>query len=457
MATAGTTLANSIDAIVRRAIERQHLPGISIAVTCEGQTLFARGYGMRNIGEALPADADTIYSIASVSKQFAVAALMQLAERGRLRLDDKLSRYFSWHPYGETVELRHLLNHTSGIPDYFPVENLDRIGFVDASPRDIAETVLNRPPAFEPGAEYQYSNTGYVLLGAVIEAVAEQSYAEYLETHFFKSLDMTRTAVDDAPVIRSNVAIGYTSFALGPLQIARDYHPSWEFATGGLSSTVNDLRKWNRALRRGNVVSTESYAQMTTASVLDNGHPVNYGFGLGVSDVNGIREIRHTGGLPGMSTDNTTYPDRDIDIIAFVNLDGCSMYATVVRPILALLLDDPALGGTRRPDLAASSGLDERPAAKQWIRSAALGDIGALPFTAKFERFLKAHRPEPYAGLRDCGAVTSIALVDATRRDPETTFGYRVDFERGPLLASLTVRDDNRIAGLNFIRWDDRA
>ena len=457
MATTTTSLADSIDAIVRGAIERQHLPGISIAVSRDGQTLFARGYGMRNVGEALPADADTIYSIASVSKQFTVAALMQLAERGRIRLDDKLSRYFPWHPYGETIELRHLMNHTSGMPDNFPVENLDRIGYVDASPREIAETVLNRPPAFAPGAEYQYSNTGYVLLGAILEAVAEQTYTQYLETHFFGPLEMTRTAVDDAPVIRSNVAIGYTSFALGPWKLARDYHPSWEFAAGGLSSTVNDLLKWNRALRGGRVVTPASYAQMTTAAVLNNGHAVNYGLGLRVSDSNGVSEIRHTGGLPSMSTDNSTYPDRDIDIIVFVNHDGCSIYATIVRPILALLLDDPALRATRGPDLAASSGLQERPAAQQWIRAAAGGDFGALPFTAKFERFLKAYRPEPFAALRDYGAVESVELVDAARRDPETTFSYRVNFERGPLLVSLTVRDDDQVAGLNFIRWDDRA
>jgi CubicO group peptidase (beta-lactamase class C family) len=457
VATTATTLTDSIDAIVRGAIERQRLPGVSIAVARDGQTLLARGYGMRNVGESLPADADTIYSIASVSKQFTVAALMQLAERGGLRLDDKVSRYFPWHPYGDTIELRHLLNHTSGMPDYFPVDNFDRIGFVDASPREIAETVLNRPPAFQPGAEYQYCNTGYVLLGAILEQVAEQTLAQYLQTHFFGPLEMTRTAVDDAPVIRSNVAIGYTSFALSPWEIARDYHPSWEFATGGLSSTVNDLLKWNRALRNGRVVSPASYAQMTAAAVLNNGHPVNYGFGLGVSDVSGMREIRHTGGLPGMSTDNTTYPDRDIDIVVFVNLDGCSVYATIVRPVLALLLDDPALRGTKRPDLAASSGLDERPVARQWIRAAVAGDIGALPFTAKFERFLKPHGYAPYEALQAYGAVEGIELVDAARRDPETTFGYRVGCERGPLLASLTVRDDDRIAGLQFTGWDERA
>lgn len=457
MATTATTLAESIEAIVRGAIERQHLPGVSIAVARAGKTVFARGFGRRNVGEALPADPDTIYSIASVSKQFTVAALMQLVERGRLRLDDTLSRYFPWHPYGDTIELRHLLNHTSGMPDYFPVDNLDRIGFVDASPREIAETVLNRPPAFAPGAEYQYCNTGYVLLGAILEAVAEQTLTHYLQTHVFEPLEMTRTAVDDAPVIRGNVAIGYTSFALNPWEIARDYHPSWEYATGGLASTVNDLLKWNRALRSGRVVSAASYAQMTTAAVLNNGHPVNYGFGLGVAEVNGMREIRHTGGLPGMSTDNTTYPDRDIDIIVFVNHDGCSVYATIVRPVLALLLDDPALRGTKRVDLAASSGLDEQPAAQRWIRAAAAGDTGALPFTAKFERFLKPHGYAPYAALQAHGAIETIELVDAGRRDPETTFSYRVGFERGSLLASLTVRDDNRIAGLNFMRWDDRA
>src|SRR5450631_3596045 len=111
--------AAPIEAVVTAALERQHLPGISVVAARDGKVVFARGYGYRNVGEKLPADPDTIYSIASISKQFTAAAIMQLAERGLLRLDDPVSRYFPWFPYGERIELRHLLTHTSGIPDYF--------------------------------------------------------------------------------------------------------------------------------------------------------------------------------------------------------------------------------------------------------------------------------------------------------------------------------------------------
>jgi CubicO group peptidase (beta-lactamase class C family) len=397
-----------LESLVSTAMERQNIPGLSILVARAGEVVLARGFGRRNVGENLAADADTIYSIASISKQFTAAAIFQLAERGRLRVDDPLSRYVSWHPYGNAIALHHLLSHTSGIPDYFPLDDLDRIGFTEASPREIAESVLTRGPAFVPGAEYQYCNTGYVLLGAIIEAVAGQSYADYLQANVFDPLEMSRTGVDDKPAIRSNIAVGYTSFALGPWELARDYHPSWEFGTGGLYSTVTDMRKWNLALRTERVVSASSLALMTTQVSLLDGHRVNYGFGLGVTDVGDYREVRHTGGLPGISTENTTYPDVGIDIIVFVNHDGCSTY------------DD-------------------------------------LPFSPKFERFLKGDRRARYAGLRAYGAVRGITLVDAARRDPETTFNYRVDFEHAPLVASLGVRDDGTIAGLHFSRWDDRA
>jgi CubicO group peptidase (beta-lactamase class C family) len=452
-----TIITEHVESIVAAAIERQHLPGLSIAVARNGGVVFARGFGLRNVGEELAADPDTIYSIASISKQFTVAGIMRLAEQGLLRLDDRLSRYFPWHPYGETIELRHLLSHTSGIPDYFPLENLDLIGFTEASPREIAEAVLQRAAAFEPGAEYQYCNTGYVLLGAILERVSDQPYAQYLQANFFDPLAMTRTGVDDTPAIRSNVAVGHTSFALGPWELARDYHPSWEFGTGGLYSTVMDILKWNLALRGGLVVSPPSFAQMTTQAKLRDGHRLNYGFGLGVSDVGGYREVRHTGGLPGISTDNTTFPDLGIDIVVFVNHDGCSTYATITRPILALLLDEPALRGSRRADLAVSSGLDERPLARQWIAAAAAGALDDLPFSAKFERFLKPERRARYAALRANGKITTITLIDASRRDPETTFNYRVDFEAGPLVATVSVRDDGTIANLQFIRWDERG
>jgi D-alanyl-D-alanine carboxypeptidase len=449
--------AAPIEAVVSAALERQHLPGISVVAARDGKVVFARGYGRRNVGEDLAADPDTIYSIASISKQFTAAAIMQLAERGALRVDDRVSRYFPRHPYGDRVELRHLLTHTSGIPDYFPLEELDRLAFCEARPHEIIESVLQRGAAFPPGAEYQYCNTGYVMLGAIIESVSGQSYAQYLQTNVFDPLEMTRTGVDDTPAIHSKLAVGYTSFVLGPWELARDYHPSWEFATGGLYSTVVDILKWNLALRAGRIVSAASLAQMTTRATLSGGQPIDYGFGLSVSDAGGRREIRHTGGLPGVSTDNATYPDAGIDIIVFVNHDGCSTYGTVVRPILALLLGEPALRTLRRPDGAAASGPQEPPAARAWIRAAAAGTIDGLPLSVRFERFLAPGRRTRYAALRDYGAITGIALLDAARRDPETSLNYRVDFERAPLVATLAVRDDGKLANLQFQRWDDRA
>ncbi len=447
----------AIDAVVRAALAGQHLPGLSLAVAHGGDVVLARGYGQRNVGEGLAADADTIYSIASISKQFTAAAIMQLAERGLLHVDDRVKRYFPWLACDEAAELRHLLTHTSGIRDYFPLEELDRIGMSAATPREIAEFATAGGGAFAPGAEYQYSNTGYVLLGAVIEHVSGLRYAEYLAGEFFGPLGMTRTGVDDSPVIRENVAVGHTSFVLGPWELARDYHPDWEFATGGLYSTVRDMLTWNHALRAGRVVRPASLAQMTTPALLTDGHPVNYGFGLAVSTIGGISELRHTGGLPGISTDNAAYPDLGIDIVVCVNHDACSTYATITRPILALLTGNPRLRGGRPNDLRASSGLNERPAAHDWIRAAAAGDIEALPFSAKFERFLRPDRRARFRELRAFGKVTEIRLIDANRRDPETNFTYCVDFERTRLLAMIGIRDDGALVNLNFGRWDDRG
>jgi D-alanyl-D-alanine carboxypeptidase len=451
--------ATPIEKIVTAALERQNLPGLSVAVARDGAILFARGYGYRNVGERLRADPDTIYSIASISKQFTAAAIMRLAEQGMLRLDDRVSRYFPGHPYGAGIELRHLLTHTSGIPDYFPLEELDRVAFCAARPHEIIESVLNRDAAFAPGAEYQYCNTGYVMLGAVIENVAGQSYARYLQTNFFDPLQMTRTGIDDTPAIHHNLAVGYTSFVLGPWELARDYHPTWEFATGGMYSTVIDMLKWNWALRAGRVVSAPSLALMTAQARLNDGRALDYGFGLSVNDVGGLREVRHTGGLPGISTDNATYPDAGIDIIVFVNHDGCSTYTTIVRPILALLVGHsaPAARAPQPSNLPVSSGLDERTFVRNWIRAAVAGRIDDLPLSARFERFLEPGRRARFAELGTYGDITGITLIDASRRDPETSFNYRVDFERAPLVVSLAVRDDGSLSDLRFLRWDDRA
>jgi D-alanyl-D-alanine carboxypeptidase len=444
-----------IDAMCRRTVERQRIPGLSLAVARGGELLFAGGYGYRNVGDRVPCDENTMYSIASVSKQFTAAAVLTLQERGLLSTSDPLQRYYPWVPCSPGTRLFHLLGHTSGIPGYTEDPDFERVSMGEASFREVVMMAAKRPPAFAPGEQWQYSNTNYVLLGGIIELVSGRSYQEFLADTFFARLGLASTGVDDLHTIRENYAIGYTSYSLGPLERAREWDPCWEFGTGGLYSTVMDLLRWNEALRSGEAVSRASYEVMARAGALPNGTSTKYGFGLGVDDVDGIAEVRHTGGLPGFSTDNATYPEIALDIVVFANCDGAGTYFPTTRRMLSTGLKREALANWRpadRPDEA----ILPPPDAKAWIEACREGSLESAALTPNFRTFLQPRRLAALRDLTSYGQVELCELLQTSRRFPVSLYNYKVVFERATLGLLLVIADAGEADMISFHPWDDR-
>jgi D-alanyl-D-alanine carboxypeptidase len=436
------------DAICSKAVEIQRLPGLSVAVAKGGECVFKRGYGYRNVGDRLPANADTIYSIASVTKQFTAAAILRLQERGLLSIDEPVTRYFPWLPGVADVNLFHLLAHTSGIPGYTEAPDFERLCFSDAELQEVVMTGASRPLAFAPGTAWQYSNTNYVLLGAIIERVSGRSYEEFLSESFFDPLGMASTGVDDVSTVRPNYAVGHTSYSLGPLERAREWNPCWEFATGNLFSTVVDLARWNQGLRSGAVVSEASYAAMSRPHILPDGRSTKYGFGLFIDQVDGIVEIRHTGGLPGFSSDNAFYPSQNLDIVVIANRDAAGTYFAATQKILAIAADRDDISTAYRVELDPS--VSTPPDPSTWI-DAARGDIlNALPLTRHFHRFLTPQRLSSLRKLAEYGDVKAFELLQSSRRDPVNVYSYKVDFEKGTLSALAITTNDNKYDMIAF-------
>jgi CubicO group peptidase (beta-lactamase class C family) len=443
------------DSICRATIAAQGIPGLSIAIAHGGKTLLAQGYGYRNVADRVACDADTIYSIASVSKQFTAAAIMRLHEQGMLSIEDPLHKYFPWVPCGSDVTLTHLLSHTSGIPGYTEVPDFECVCYSEGTFREIVMLGADRPAAFAPGERWEYSNTNYVLLGGIIENVSQQSYAQFLCASFFEPLEMSSSGVDDVWSIRQNYAVGYTSYSLGPLERAREWHPSWEFATGGLFSTAPDLLRWNNALRTGNVVSPASYAVMSHARTLTDGSSTKYGFGLFREDVRGLTEVRHTGGLPGFSSDNATYPDVGMDIVILANRDAAGTYFSATRKILSRTLGRESLAVWQPPPL--DKGVAPPPDPVTWIDAARADALDELPLTEAFQRFLHPRRRAALRSLGQHGAVKRCDLLEAYRRNPVNIYTYKVRFDRKIVSALLiTMMDTGAIEMIAFYPWDHR-
>lgn len=444
-----------LDAICRATVGRQQLPGLSIAVARDGEIVFSEGYGYRNVADGVTTHADTIYSIASVSKQFTAAAILLLQERGLLSISDPLHKYFPWVPCSPDITLTHLLSHTSGIPGYTEVPGFEHRCYSEAPFREIVMLGADRPPAFAPGEQWQYSNTNYVLLGGIIEAVSQQSYAEFLSRSLLEPLELSSTGVDDVWTIRENYAVGHTSYSLGPLERAREWHPCWEFGTGGLFSNAPDLVRWNRALRSGKVVSEASYALMVQPRTLPDGTSTKYGFGLFRDDIQGVTEQRHTGGLPGFSTDNATYLDGHVDIVVLSNRDAAGTYFSTTRKILSLGLKRESLASWYVPQVDAE--LASQADTVTWIQMARMGRVEELPLTEEFTRFLHPRRRSALTALAKYGRLLSCDVLEASRRNPVNIFTYKLTFEQGILSALfITMMEGGAIDMMSFYPWDFR-
>jgi CubicO group peptidase (beta-lactamase class C family) len=282
-----------------------------------------RGYGYADLQAKRLAGPTTVYEIGSITKQFTSSAIMRLVEQGRIGLEDDLSRYLPTFPlHGRHVTIRELLNHTSGIHSYTSIPAWRPHWAEDLTPDSIVGFVAADSFDFAPGSAWRYNNTGYVLLGMVIEKVTGEPYARYLDEQFFKPLGLRQTTYCPAQRLRdTSYANGYSAHGtqLVPAEYLSMTHP---FSAGALCSSVKDYLIWQRALHGGKVVSAHSYAQMTTPDTLTNGKPLTYGFGLAVADIGGHRVITHSGGINGYTTSQMYLPADSLSVIVFTNTDS---------------------------------------------------------------------------------------------------------------------------------------
>src|SRR5262245_9217427 len=290
-------LVRYVDSVATAAVTEHRTAGVSVAVVKNGHTVLAKGYGFADLENDVPATAATVYRIGSVTKQFTSAAIMRLVEQGKVSLDDTLQKFLPNFPtQGNRVTVRHLLNHTSGIKSYTSLgPKWQRVNRLDLAQDSLVAMFANEPFDFKPGDAWLYDNSGYFLLGMIIEKLTGKSYGQYLQDELFTPLGLKSTIYcDQAPLIKHR-AQGYASKPDGSFINAEPLSMTQPDAAGSLCSTVTDLAAWTLALSSGKVVSPASYKLMTTPGTLNDGKPLSYGFGLGVGAMGGHRQISHNG------------------------------------------------------------------------------------------------------------------------------------------------------------------
>ncbi|HEX7680958.1 MAG TPA: serine hydrolase domain-containing protein [Thermoanaerobaculia bacterium] len=312
----------SIDKSAADILAKTGAPSASIAVVRDGRIVYTHAYGIANLETKLPASPQMRYSIGSISKQFTAAAILMLAEEGKLSLDDKVIRWLPDLTRAGDVTIRQILSMTSGYQDFWPQDYVMPMMMQPVTAPEIAAGWAKKALDFEPGAKWQYSNTNYVIAGMIAEKVAGMPLLDYLQKRVFVPLKMTTVSNTDAAPLGPEDPMRYLRYALGPLRPAPKEGRGWMFAAGELAMTAHDLALWDISVIDQTVLKPESYRALETEVELNNGVGSHYGLGVGIGMADGRRILSHGGEVSGFTARNEVYPDDRVAIAVLTNLDA---------------------------------------------------------------------------------------------------------------------------------------
>jgi len=310
------------DAVFNRVIKGDS-PGASVLVAQNGEIIYQKGFGFASLEHHVPFTVDTKSRIGSITKQFTASAILKLQEEGKISVNDKLSKFIPDFPRGDEVTIHHLLTHTSGIHSFTSKPDFMKNATVEIKSEDMINSIKKDPYDFNPGEKWLYNNSGYFILGYIIEKISGESYENYLKKTFFDPLEMKNTGVHNSHTIYEHEAFGY-SYDNGKFQKAINWDMSQAGGAGWLYSTVGDLYRWNEGIFNGKVLSKASLDSAFTPVKLNDGSVPKdigggYGYGWVISDVRGLKEIQHGGGLNGFNSQLLRFPDLNVTIVVLQN------------------------------------------------------------------------------------------------------------------------------------------
>jgi D-alanyl-D-alanine carboxypeptidase len=442
-----TFALEAIDEYVKAQVHDHGYAGLSLAIAREGKIVLAKGYGKRAIEEGMPVGPETMFAAGSLTKQFTCACILLLAEEGKLSVDDKVAKYFPSLARANHITLYDLMAHTSGYPDYYPLDFVDR-----RLTKPIDEDVLLAEYAgskldFEPGARWSYSNTGYVLLGRLIEKVSGKPFGQFLKERILGPLGMTHSAIDARSDNRPR-ARGYRSFALGPLEPAPPEADGWLSAGGNLWASASDLVRWDLALVDGRLLKPASFRMMTSSRLLSNFRRTGYSCGLSLRLVDGETVLWHTGSISGFRSVNALVPSTRSAVVLLHNsehMDSLELHAT----ILQLLIKDqvkPVSSGVPKVN-----GPPPKEVALDFLHQMQSGKLERAKLGEEFSVFLTDERLKSAAPkLKSLGEPEKIEVASIEERGGMEVASIQLAFKTTKLQGLLYRTPDGKIQQLLF-------
>src|SRR5262245_38511182 len=442
MAELPPDVAAKIDERVQAAIEQVQAPSASIAVVLDGKIAYLKAYGHARLApDKVVATTETRYAIGSVSKQMVAAAVLLLVQKGKLKLDDPVGKYVSGLTDEDKITIRQLLNHTSGYRDYYPQDYVFPAMKLPIMPSRILDQWARIPLDFQPGEQWQYSNTGYTAAGLIVEKVSGKPLVQFMRERIFEPLEMNGVVDHDTQPLAAPDAIGYVRVALGPIRPATKEGEGWLFAAGPLAMPPSDLAKWNIGMIKLSLLSPESYAEMTKAVIVPkNPRNVQYGLGVHVGDDDASRRlISHGGGVAGSTTENRIWPEQKAAITVVVNADWASVPSAIADRIRDIVLPAPKDAGST----ATSANQDAE--VKAMFVALQSGQIDAAKLTPNAQAYFQEQaRKDAAQGLSPLGAVKSLERTAEGLRGGLDYRTYRVTCEHGAVTVVVRSQPDGR-------------
>lgn len=431
--------AGEIDRAAAEVLAATGVPSASVAVVEDGKIVYVKAYGKARLTPAMDAAPEMQYSIGSISKQFTAAVMLMLVQEGKLTLDDPVAKFLPELTRAKDVTVREVLSMTSGYQDFWPEDYVMTSMMVSTSPQHILDVWGNKPLDFEPGTEWQYSNTNYVIAGRIVEIVGGKPLMEQLQERIFRPLGMTGVLNSDASRLPGNDPVGYYRHALGPLRPAPQEGMGWMFAAGELAMPARDLALWNISLMNRSLMSGASYDAMFTEVKLKDGKGTEYGLGVDLGESDGHRYVAHSGEVSGFVAQNTVFPDDKVAVTVLTNEDASNAASALAKRIAPLVLDGDDSGSAAETKAAEARALKIFTGLQE-------GKIDRSQLTALCDAYFTAEAVEDFStSLKPLGVPTSFTQTAEEKRGGMTFRVFRVDFGGKQLRVTTYEEPDGKL------------
>jgi len=434
--TLPTATAGQIDAAAAKVLSSTGVPSASVAVVQDGKVAYVKAYGKARLEPAMAAEPSMQYSIGSVSKQFTAAIILFLAQEGKLTLDDPVAKYLPDLTRAKEVTIRQVLSMTSGYQDFWPEDYVMTSMMKSTTPQHILDVWAKKPLDFDPGTQWQYSNTNYVIAGQIAEIVGGKPLIDQLQERIFRPLKMTGVLNSDASRLPPNDPTGYYQHALGPLRPAPLAGTGWMFAAGELAMPASDLALWNISLINRSLLSPASYDAMFAEVHLKDGKGTGYGLGVEVGAWNGHRYVSHSGEVSGFVSQNTVFPAEKIAVTVLTNQDASGSAATLAQQIESIVISGSDDAGTKSAEaraLAIFTGLQD-------------GKIDRSQLTAFCSDYFTQEALDDFAkSLTPLGPPIHFTQVGSRQRGGMTQRRFKADFPGKSLTISVFEEPDGKL------------